>query len=107
MTENGPGLHGYFAQRIKNLSQKPTLLHPAAKSDACVVGQQRSQRGENHVWRAFLTCRLGLELSAQPRNDQVTRIGSKCTDEEKCINDIADEFSMHPSELCNILHDRQ
>jgi len=29
-------------------------LRPAAKPDACVVGQKRSQRGENHFWRAFL-----------------------------------------------------
>ncbi|MFZ2148456.1 MAG: hypothetical protein WAV28_14670 [Sedimentisphaerales bacterium] len=35
-----------------------------------------SQRGENHAWRAFLACRLGLELFARPHNDPVIRISS-------------------------------
>jgi len=36
-----------------------------------------SQRGENHFWRAFLACRLGLELFARPHNETVIRISSK------------------------------
>jgi len=39
--------------------------------------KKRSQRGENHFWRAFLACRLGLELFARPHNDLVIRISSK------------------------------
>jgi hypothetical protein len=38
--------------------------------------QKRSQRGENHAWRAFLTCRLGLELFARPHNETIIRISS-------------------------------
>ena len=39
--------------------------------------KKRSQRGENHFWRAFLACRLGLGLFARPHNDPVIRISSK------------------------------
>jgi len=39
--------------------------------------KKRSQRGENHFWRAFLACRLGLELFARPHNETVIRISSK------------------------------
>jgi len=39
--------------------------------------KKRSQRGENHAWRAFLACILGLELFARPHNDPVIRISSK------------------------------
>ncbi len=53
-------------------------LYPQGKPDACVVGQKCSRRGENHFWRAFLACRLGLELFARPHNDPVIRISSKC-----------------------------
>jgi len=38
--------------------------------------KKRSQRGENHFWRAFLACRLGLGLFARPHNDPVIRINS-------------------------------
>ncbi len=38
--------------------------------------KKRSQRGENHFWRAFLACRLGLGLFARPHNDPAIRIGS-------------------------------
>jgi len=39
--------------------------------------KKRSQRGENHAWRVFLNCRLGLELFARPHNEAVIRISSK------------------------------
>ena len=38
--------------------------------------KKRSQRGANHAWRAFLACRLGLELFARPHNETVIRIPS-------------------------------
>jgi hypothetical protein len=38
--------------------------------------KKRSQRGENHAWRAFLACRLGLGLFARPHNETVIRISS-------------------------------
>jgi hypothetical protein len=41
-------------------------LRPAAKTDACVVGQKRSQRGENHAsehfWPAALASNFSLGL---------------------------------------------
>jgi len=45
-------------------------LMPALSVKKC------SQRGENHIWLAFLACRLGFELFARPHNDPVIRISS-------------------------------
>ncbi|MHC4659143.1 MAG: hypothetical protein ACYS83_08200 [Planctomycetota bacterium] len=48
------------------LEPGPALLRPAAKPDACVVGQKRSQRGENHAsehfWPAALASHFSLDL---------------------------------------------
>jgi len=55
---------------------------PAAKPDACVVGQKRSQRGENHAcehfWPAALASNsaIGGQVFAWPHNDPVIRISS-------------------------------
>ncbi len=49
---------------------------PKGSPMAALSVKKRSQRGENHFWRAFLACRLGLELFARPHNETVIRISS-------------------------------
>jgi len=60
----------------KSLSKYPALLRPAAKPDACVVGEKTFSTWRKPRLRAFLACRLGLELFARPHNDPVIRISS-------------------------------
>ncbi len=38
-------------------------LYPQGKPDACVVGQKRSQRGENHASEHFWPAALALNFS--------------------------------------------
>jgi len=56
---------------------------PKGSPMPALSAKKRSQRGENHFWRAFLACRLGLsaghltvELFARPHNDPAIRISS-------------------------------
>ncbi|HUU18083.1 MAG TPA: hypothetical protein VMW72_13110, partial [Sedimentisphaerales bacterium] len=46
------------------------------KPDACVVGEKTFSTWRKPRLRAFLACRLGLELFARPHNDPVIRISS-------------------------------
>jgi len=58
-------------------------LYPQGKPDACVVGQKRSQHGENHAsehfWPAALASNsaIGGQVLARPHSDLVIRISSK------------------------------
>jgi len=74
--ENPMGEARKDALRLRAYPNNPLYCGQLQSPMPALSVKKCSQRGENHFWRAFLACRLGLELFARPHNDPVIRISS-------------------------------